>query len=248
MFKDKNIIGVIPARYNSSRFLGKLLEEIFEKSVLQRTFEMAKRSKYLSKLFIATDHEKIANHASKFCENIILTCPSCINGTFRIIEAMDKENEIFSSDIIVNIQGDHPCISPSSLDKVIIQLLNDENAEIATACSRITEKQDFLSPNVVKCVFDNNYNALYFSRSPIPYCKDFLKINAFHHYGIYAYKTSFLKILKNLKTSPLQEIEDLEQLNFLEHGYKIKIALVDEIIPSVDVPEDIKKVEKYLCQ
>jgi len=240
------IIGIIPARFNSTRFLGKLLFKIGEKTLLQHTFESVKSCQVFDEIFIATEDEIIKQEAVLFDASCIMT-NKCQNGTHRIIDALKNNKIIQASDIIVNIQGDHPTISVNTIRKTLNILKNDEEAVASTAAT-IVSYDIAKSENVVKCTFDKNQNALYFSRSLIPHSKDAKNTNYYYHIGIYAYKTSFLYELDNLKDTHLQTKEDLEQLKILEHGYKMKVAIVDEIPHSVDVFEDVKKVEKVLCQ
>ena len=171
-----------------------------------------------------------------------MTSEKCQSGTERILEAFKKSKELQEADIIVNLQGDHPCILPSTILSVVEILKKSRKASVSTAVSQI-DKERAMSPNVVKCVFDNSQNALYFSRSPIPYSGPF-----YYHVGIYAYRTSFLAKMKNIKPSMLQASEDLEQLKILENGFSIKVVEVYEKELGVDVLADIKKVENFLCQ
>jgi 3-deoxy-manno-octulosonate cytidylyltransferase (CMP-KDO synthetase) len=223
--KKQKIIGIIPARYHSKRLEKKLLIKVFGKTILQHTFEKVKSCKLLDEIYIATDNEKILSHAKEISANPLLT-PPCNNGTTRIIRAL-KENGL-KADIVVNIQGDTPCILPSTIESMVEILKKDNKASMSTAATLIENKEDILSPHTVKVVFDEFKNALYFSRNPIPFSKDLDKTNYYHHIGVYAYKTDFLKILSRLKPSYLQEKEDLEQLMVLERGYKIKVAITKE--------------------
>jgi 3-deoxy-manno-octulosonate cytidylyltransferase (CMP-KDO synthetase) len=244
---QKKIIAVIPSRYNSTRFPGKLLAKVLGKTVIQRTYESSILSKILDDVYVATDSDKIAKHITSLNGTYIMTSPDCISGTERIIDALKNNHILAKSEIIINIQGDNPCICPKTIDAVVNSLLKDKSADVSTAIAKIDNEKDYLSRDVVKCVFDNSYNALYFSRSSIPHSKDGYK-KAFHHIGIYAYRTSFLKKYDQMKESILEEYESLEQLKILENGYKIKVAIVNRATPSVDVPEDILKVERFICQ
>jgi 3-deoxy-manno-octulosonate cytidylyltransferase (CMP-KDO synthetase) len=244
-FKDK-VIGIIPARYGSTRLPGKLLKIILDKPIIQHTYESSKKSKRLDDIIIATDSEEIQNFAKRFQAPSVMTSIECINGTYRIIDAMKRYPNLLDADIIVNIQGDHPFISSKTIDACIDVLQKDKNAMISTPVCKIEDVKDYLSPHVVKCVFNKDYNALYFSRSPIPYSKNFK--TAYQHIGIYAYRVKFLKEFAKLKFSFLQTCEDLEQLSFLENGYTIKIAITDKICLSVDVESDLEKVKNYICQ
>jgi 3-deoxy-manno-octulosonate cytidylyltransferase (CMP-KDO synthetase) len=241
------VVGIIPARFASSRFPGKPLAQILGKTLLQRTYENAALSPSLEDLFVATDHEGIADHVRSFGGNVLLTSLACENGTQRIAECLKNEPRLQQTEILVNIQGDHPCVATATIEKIIKALREDEEASMSTPVCLIDDPEEIFSSHVVKCVFDQKQRALYFSRSPIPYHK---KANMcyYSHIGIYAYRTSFLPQFAHLPDTPLQLKEDLEQLKAIEHGFKIKVAVVSEKVLGVDVPEDIRKVEKYLCQ
>lgn len=239
---------VIPARYQSVRFPGKLLAKAQGKTVLQRTFEQARRCPELDALFVATDDERIAEHVQSLGGEVIWTPPHCRNGTERIGEALQKEDRLQKTSMIVNLQGDHPCTEPKTIGAIITALREDPSASVSTAATRIDNPEDFFSPHVVKCVFDQERNALYFSRSPIPYTFPGQPIEAYSHIGIYCYRTPFLKKILTYNNTRLQNQEDLEQLKVLENGHRIKIALVEDKALGVDTPQDLEKLEKLLCQ
>lgn len=240
------IIGIIPARYNSTRFLGKLLYKIGSKTLLQHTYDNAKSCLLLDKLYIATEDEIIKTHAHSIQANCIMT-NKCANGTHRIIEALKNTADLQNSDIIVNIQGDHPKVAVNTIIQTVNLLINDKTAAASTALTKVS--YDIASCfHHVKCVFDNSQNALYFSRSLIPYSKNPKDISYYYHIGLYAYRTSFLYELDGLRDTFLQNMEDLEQLKILEYGYKLKVAVVNDMPLGVDVFEDVKKAQKILCQ
>jgi 3-deoxy-manno-octulosonate cytidylyltransferase (CMP-KDO synthetase) len=241
------VVGVIPARFASTRFPGKMLASIHGKSLIQRTYENAALCPSLDRLMVATDHEAIAKHVRSFGGEVIMTSLGCQNGTERIAEALEKEPLLQDSEILVNIQGDHPCIHKETIASVIQALKEDEESSLSTAVSPLKDPEEIFSSHVVKCVFDQKKRAIYFSRSPIPYHKK-AGVCYYYHVGIYAYRTSFLPLYVQLAPSPLQEKEDLEQLKAIEHGYKIKVAIVNEKVLGVDIPEDIHKVEKIVCR
>ncbi|NGX30269.1 MAG: 3-deoxy-manno-octulosonate cytidylyltransferase [Candidatus Anoxychlamydiales bacterium] len=240
------IIGIIPARYNSKRFLGKMLYKIGSKTLLQHTFENAKTCNIFDSLYIATEDEIIKNEAENIKASCLMT-KTCSSGTHRIIEALKENQDLKTSDIIVNIQGDHPKIKNSTINETINILKNDKTAHSSTAVCRIDYEQA-KSENIVKCVMDKNQNALYFSRSLIPHSRKPKEISYFYHIGLYAYRTKFLYELSKLEDSYLQKLEDLEQLKILENGYKMKVAKVNDMPFGIDVKDDVKKVEKLLCQ
>jgi 3-deoxy-manno-octulosonate cytidylyltransferase (CMP-KDO synthetase) len=244
--QKKKIIAIIPARLQSSRLPEKPLALIAGKPMIQRTFESVQKCSLLDEVYIATDSQKIAFEVQRFKGQVLMTSISCKNGTERIFEAVKKYN--LKADIVVNVQGDSPCINPSTISKTVQMLIDDPTAETATACSQVKDPKKIKSPHTVKCLFDQNFKALYFSRSPVPFSKNLDKTLFYHHIGIYAYRFDFLKLYPKLADTPLQKTEDLEQLKILEHGYQMKVAIVDEVPLSVDVPDDILKVEKFLCQ
>lgn len=244
------IVAVIPARYDSQRFPGKPLVSISGKSLIRRTYENALLCKGLDKALVATDDRRIMDHVEEFGGEAIMTSPKCPTGTDRLVEVLHKSRFCNDADIIVNIQGDEPCLSQEAISAIIDLLLKDDSSVMSTAVTPISSKEEASLPSVVKCVFDKNYNALYFSRALIPSGKTKEKLKASQHYrhiGIYAFRKDFLPIYGELSPTPLQLSEDLEQLKVLEHGYRIKVAVVKDDAIGVDTPEDISKVESFLC-
>lgn len=244
-----NILGIIPARYASSRFPGKPLAIINGKSMIQRVYEQACKAKILSEVIIATDSEAIANHIKTFNGKYIITSENHKSGTERCNEVLEKlqaKNPEKKYDIVINIQGDEPYINPEQI-KIVTDCFKDENVDIATLIKKIDSQDELTNPNVVKVVTDNDKNAIYFSRSPIPFLKnidskEWLKHqNYYKHIGIYAYKTEVLKKITKLKTGILEKAEGLEQLRWIENGYSIKTEITDYESHAVDVPEDILK-------
>jgi 3-deoxy-manno-octulosonate cytidylyltransferase (CMP-KDO synthetase) len=255
VFKERSplnkIIGIIPARYKSTRFPAKMLCKIGAKTLIQRTYENALRCSSLDLVIIATDHQEIFDHVKGFGGEVVMTSVSCPTGADRLAEAVQNNLFLQEASIIVNIQGDEPCLNPETIDKMVTLLKNSDEAVMATACVKLTSPEEALSPSIVKCVFDKEFNALYFSRALIP-AGHSLKMQAgktyYRHMGVYAYRKDFLLQYPHLPSSPLQMAEDLEQLKVLENGYKIKVAVVDHFSIGVDHPEDIQKVEQWLCK
>jgi len=252
--KEKNnglCVAIIPARYSSKRFPGKMLAPILGKSLLQRTYENAKRSPLLDSIIIATDDHRIFEHAKDFGAEVVMTSIDCPTGTDRLAEAYKKYYSHLPINIIVNIQGDEPCLDPETLNAVIKALASSPKASMSTAVVKIANEKDAKNPSFVKCVFDSSHHAIYFSRALIPSNQSGTynpNYTYYGHLGIYAYRPDFLLTYSSLKTSPLQIAEDLEQLKALEQGYKIKVAIVESHSTGVDLPEDIKKVEGLLCK
>ena len=245
-------IVIIPARYAASRFPGKLLEPLAGKSVLQRVYEQAQKSK-ADHVLIATDDDRIFNHCHTFNANVCFTDKSHKNGTSRCIEAYNKLNNDY--EIMINIQGDEPFISPAQIDLLIDQMHHQKEIQILTLGKQIKDQAVLFNPNSVKVVFENKapHRALYFSRHPIPYLRDlpqdqWLNQNIYHkHIGIYTFRNSFIsKYDTLLPSTPLQESENLEQLNWMEQGYPIHICLTDIENINIDVPEDMLKAENWL--
>ncbi len=244
----RKIIGIIPARYGSKRFPGKPLADVNGKSLIQRTYENALLCQTLDDLFVATDDPRIMEAVAGFGGKAVLTSSSCPTGSDRLAEALEKL-QFEEVQIVVNIQGDEPCLEPEVVDKVVEALKGDPDASMSTACVPISSQEESDNPNVVKCIFDFNGNALYFSRARLPHGFGYQEKTAYYkHLGIYAYRKDFLKHYAGLPSTPLQLAEDLEQLKVLEHGLRIKMAIVHSESIGVDTPEDLIKVKKRLCR
>lgn len=240
------VLGIIPARFASSRFQGKPLVNILGKPMIQRTYERAKLASMLDQVVVATDDDKIADCCRGFGADVIMTSESCRNGAERCSEALQKLNKKY--DIVVNIQGDEPLIEPEIIDGIVKALQSAPDAVFSTAVTPL-KPEDAFDPNRVKCVVDNNGYAIYFSRGLIPYNKSGTVNPDFPyllHLGIQSYDAEFLKIYPELPPTPLQLEEDLEQLKVLENGYKLKVIKVEHEAHGVDVPEDVEKIERYM--
>ena len=240
------VLGVIPARYASSRFPGKPLVDIQGKTMIQRVYEQAMKAKSLSKVIVATDDERIFNHVKSFKGEVMMTSDVHQSGTDRCAEVINQlSSEAF--DAVVNIQGDEPFINPSQIDSVV-EVLKKEQFMIATLVKRVHTEGVIHNPNIVKAVFSSEGKALYFSRSPIPYLRntptdEWLSKGEFYkHIGLYAYKSAVLKEIALLPPSRLEQLESLEQLRWLENGYAIGIAETDLETIGIDTPEDLLKV------
>jgi 3-deoxy-manno-octulosonate cytidylyltransferase (CMP-KDO synthetase) len=238
-------IGIIPARYGSTRFPGKPLADILGKPMIQHVWERASRTKTLKKVIIATDDERIIEKAKEFGAEAVLTSPSLSSGTERVAEAV-RDLDV---DIVANIQGDEPLIEPKAIDEAVKSLINDPKIPMATLAYQTTKKEEIEDPNVVKVVFNKDNFALYFSRSPIPFSKiqdPGSRLQAYKHLGLYIYRKEFLAKLVQLEPSPLESIEGLEQLRVLENGYRIKVVETKYDSVGVDTPEDLEKVKAHL--
>ena len=238
------IIGVIPARYNSSRFKGKIIADIAGKPMIQWVYERASRSRILDKLIIAVDDPTVKTIVESFGGEAILTGTHHQSGTDRIAEVIDK----IDCDLVVNIQGDQPLIDPCMIDETVQPMLDNKEILMSTL-KREIEKEDFHNPGVVKVVVNDQNYALYFSRSLIPYPQRAEVYKVYEHIGLYVYTKNFLKVLSELPLGYLEKIESLEQLRVLEKGYKIFVAETQSDRTSgisVDTIEDLWKVEKIL--
>ncbi|XP_023539187.1 3-deoxy-manno-octulosonate cytidylyltransferase, mitochondrial [Cucurbita pepo subsp. pepo] len=240
------VVGIIPARFASSRFQGKPLVEILGKPMIQRTWERAKMATTLDCVVVATDDAKIAQCCKGFGADVVMTSESCRNGTERCNEALQKLEKKY--DIVVNIQGDEPLIEPEIIDGIVKALQAAPDAVFSTAVTSL-KPEDAFDPNRVKCVVDNRGYAIYFSRGLIPFNKSG-KVNLQYpyllHLGIQSFDSKFLSIYPELQSTPLQLEEDLEQLKVLEHGYKMKVIKVDHEAHGVDVPGDVEKIESFM--
>jgi len=237
------IIGIIPARYGSTRFPGKPLVDVGGMSMVKRVYTQASKSESLNKVLVATDSTEILDHVKDFGGNAIMTSPEHQSGTDRCFEALRREGKFY--DFVINIQGDEPFIAPKQIDLIASSLGN--TVELGTLVKRIGSPKDLPDPNIVKVLLNNKKEAIYFSRSPVPYIRDhpfktWLEHHTYYkHIGIYAYRTDILESITKLKASPLEKVENLEQLRWIEHGYSIKVTETALESRGIDTPEDLKK-------
>ena len=241
---------VIPARYASTRLPGKPLLDIAGKPMVVRVAEQANKSG-ASSVVIATDFEKIIQVAASHQIQAVMTRVEHASGTDRIAEVAQQLNWD-DDDIVVNVQGDEPLIDPQLIQEVALTLGHSRHAVMATACHAISDEAAMLNPNIVKVVMDAEGHALYFSRSPIPYPRDDAhkqNIKAHRHIGIYAYRVGFLKQYAELSMTVLEQIESLEQLRVLYHGFKIAVTVTDNAPASgVDTQSDLEQVRRVFSQ
>ena len=244
MSKKQYVAGVIPARYGSSRFPGKVLAEIAGKPMIQWVYEQAMQSKILDQLFVAVDDPRVLDCVRGFGGKAVMTEASHQSGTDRISEAVIE----IPADIIVNIQGDQPLLHPVMIDEAVQPMLKDSAVQMSTLKIKIN-REDYSDPAVVKVVVDENDFALYFSRSLIPYPRDNVAVNVYEHVGLYVYRKDFLLQISVMPPSYLEKIEMLEQLRVLESGCKIKVIETkskNAAGVSVDTPDDLARVEKLI--
>lgn len=243
------ILGVIPARYASSRFPGKPLADLLGKSMVERVYLQCRKSKLLSGIVVATDHQQIHDHVLAFGGNSCMTSDQHHSGTDRCCEAMMLQKSTF--DFVINIQGDEPFIDPQQIDQLCATL--DAQTELATLIQRIINLEQLLSPNEAKVVLNSRKEAMYFSRAPIPFIqkheqKNWLDHGPFYrHVGLYAYRRDILQAITRLPVSALEKAESLEQLRWIENGYKIKTVETDaEVGMCIDTPEDLEKARVHM--
>lgn len=235
------IIGIIPARYGSSRLPGKPLKDICGKPMIQHVYERACECKLLDAVIVATDDQRIVDVVEAFGGKAMMTSVNHQNGSERIAEVA----QAYDCDIVVNIQGDEPLIQPEIIDEIVEALIANEDVPMSTGCYKLPDDDSLLqNENVVKVVFDRNERALYFSRSLIPYPRKKDTFAAYEHIGIYAYRKDFLMKYITLPNTPLQETESLEQLKVLENGYPIQVVPTkfNYNALSVDTEEDLNMV------
>ena len=242
------ILGIIPARFASTRFPEKALVDIGGKSMVQRVYEQACQATVLTKVIIATDHVKIYDHVKQFGGEVVMTKDSHQSGTDRCMEAIQKEGGDY--DFVINIQGDEPFIRPEQITLLASTL--GATTELATLAKKITDLETLFNTNTPKLIWNSKMEAIYFSRQTIPFLRGvdqdkwLNKQDFYKHIGIYAYRTTILKEITQLAPSPLELSESLEQLRWLENGYKIKVAITEFETIGIDTPEDLKKIQHLI--
>jgi 3-deoxy-manno-octulosonate cytidylyltransferase (CMP-KDO synthetase) len=237
------ILGIIPARFASSRFPGKSLAQLAGKPMVQHVYERALMAQYLNAgVLVATDDDRIASEVRRFGGHARMTRPDHPSGTDRLAEIASAEN----ADIYVNIQGDEPLIDPNAIDAAVLSVLADDTASMGTLKRRIADPADILNPNVVKVVTNFNGDAIYFSRCPIPYDRDQVGGGTpyFKHIGLYVYRKELLLRYPDLEVGPLEKAECLEQLRALENGYRIKVVETEYESLGVDTPDDLVRLNR----
>ncbi|MEP6611589.1 MAG: 3-deoxy-manno-octulosonate cytidylyltransferase [Mucilaginibacter sp.] len=242
-----NILGIIPARYASTRFPGKPLVDIAGKSMIQRVYEQAKKCSHLTEVIIATDDTRIHNHVLAFGGVAIMTSADHQSGTDRCAEVALQHPQY---NVIINIQGDEPYIDPEQITKLAF-CFNDADTQIATLVKKVTNEQELFNVNSPKVVINKLSEAVYFSRSPLPHIRGQEQQNwlnhftYFKHIGIYGYRADVLQEITKLPVSSLEKAESLEQLRWIENGYRVKVAETELETYAIDTPEDLEKlVEK----
>ncbi len=237
---------MIPARFASSRYPGKPLAILAGKPLVQHVFERASQARYLSQVLVATDDERIAVSARRFGAPVRMTRADHASGTDRVAEAAAAD----TAELVVNIQGDEPLIDPGAIDSAVLGLLEAEDVPMGTLKKRIEDRRELVNPNVVKVVTDRFGDAIYFSRSRIPYVRDGQdrqECLSYKHIGLYVYRRGFLLGYSQLPVGPLERAERLEQLRALENGHKIRVVETEYESLGVDTPEDLERVAGLLA-
>ena len=244
----RKILGVIPARYASSRFPGKVLARLPDlsggsKTILQHVFERVSAARYLTSIIIATDDERIREVAGKFGASVRMTRADHVSGTDRVAEVASAD----TAEIVVNIQGDEPLIDPAAIDAAVLPMLDDPSIAMGTLKKQIEDPREIEDPNVVKVVTNRAGDALYFSRSPLPHVRllgGARHTPCFKHIGLYVYRRDFLLGYSELPIGPLEQAERLEQLRALENGYPIRVVETEYESIGVDTPQDLERIVK----
>lgn len=235
---EKQTAIIIPARYGSSRLEGKPLLKACGKPIIQWVWEKGGKCKGIDRVIVATDDERIYNACKSFGAEVEMTSTEHKSGSDRIAEVASRHPEI---SYIINVQGDEPLIEPDNIELVRKGVVEDDNADISTLVREITDEDEVNNPNLVKCVFDNNGYAMYFSRSKIPFERNVGKSKFYGHLGIYGYKKEALFKMTRLPQTPCEMAESLEQLRALQNGMKIRVAVVDNVPVGIDTIEDFEK-------
>ncbi|HEY9196437.1 MAG TPA: 3-deoxy-manno-octulosonate cytidylyltransferase [Mucilaginibacter sp.] len=242
-----NILGIIPARYASSRFPGKPLVDIAGKSMIQRVYEQAQKCVSLAGVIVATDDARIFNHVQGFGGVALMTADHHQSGTDRCAEVASLHPEY---DVVINIQGDEPYIDPEQITK-LANCFNDQSAQIATLVKKILTEEELFNHNSPKVVINNLSEAVYFSRATLPHIRGQEQDNwleyftYFKHIGIYGYRADVLQQITRLPVSPLEKAESLEQLRWIDNGYRIKVAETELETHAIDVPSDLEKLNLF---
>ena len=236
------ILCVIPSRIASTRIPRKPLLPIQGKPMIQWVYENACRSKILSDVIVATDSEEIASVIQRIGGKTIMTDPHLATGSDRVAEVAEQHPEM---DVIINLQGDEPFIQPRMLEQLVEPYLAGEQPDMTTLAYPLDIQTNYHAPGAVKVITDLSGNALYFSRSPIPYFRTSVQAPVYHHMGLYAFRRDFLLRYKNLPQTPLEKTESLEQLRVLEHGYKIRVCLTTHKTLEINTPEEYELAQKF---
>jgi 3-deoxy-manno-octulosonate cytidylyltransferase (CMP-KDO synthetase) len=240
------VVVIIPSRYGSSRFEGKPLADLCGKPMIQWVAQRAGRADCVDSVHVATDDARIRDAVEGFGGKVIMTSSQCRSGTDRVAEAAERLG-LAMSDVVVNIQGDQPMVDPRCLDALVQPFSEDPDVKMSTLAFAIVDPRELTDPKDVKVVFDSRGDALYFSRAAIPCGRDTSRgYDIYKHLGVYAYTREFLECFRSLDPGRLEEIEKLEQLRAMEHGYQIRVVVTPYDSPEVDLPVDIQRIREKL--
>jgi 3-deoxy-manno-octulosonate cytidylyltransferase (CMP-KDO synthetase) len=241
------VVVIIPSRYGSSRFNGKPLALICGQPMIQWVYHRALEATCVESVHVATDDPRIRDAVDAFDGNVVMTAADCRSGTDRVAEAAERLG-LAMKDVVINIQGDQPLVDPRSFDAVVQPFFDDPRVTMSTLAFAIQERREITDPKDVKVTFDNRGDALYFSRATIPHGRESLSgYDVYKHLGVYAYTREFLECFRSLTPGRLEEIEKLEQLRAMEHGYRIRVVVTPFDSPEVDLPVDIQRIEKKMA-
>lgn len=236
-----SILAVIPARYNSQRFPGKVLVKLGDRPMVQWVYEAAKSCPHFSEVVIATDHPTVAECVEQFGGKVEMTRSDHLTGTDRVAEVAQRYPDMTA---IVNVQGDQPFVKTEMLSELVRPYIAGNRPDMTTLACPLDEVTGYQDPNVVKVICSQQQYALYFSRSPIPYYRNQGKAPVYHHLGLYAFRNDFLSTYSHLTPTPLEQCEALEQLRVLEHGYQIQVCLTQKPTLEINTPEDVEQAIK----
>lgn len=243
------VLAIIPARFGSTRFPGKPLIDIAGKTLIQRVYEQCLKAENIDKTVVATDDERILQHVQSFGGNVVMTSSTHPTGTDRCVEAYLNLEEKY--DVVLNIQGDEPFVDPQQINSLASIFSENKDAEIGTLAKLITDPAEIFDPKEAKIVFNDQKQVLYMSRSPIPYIKDLetklwhTKFDFYKHIGIYGFREYTLLNISKMQQTNLEKVESLEQLRWL-NTYKMYLGFTDIDTLSIDTPEDLSEISKYL--
>ena len=238
-----NILCVIPSRIGSTRMPRKPLSLIQGKPMIQWVYENASRCNILTKVVVATDSEEIVDVVRSINGNVVMTDPNLPTGSDRVAAVAESMPEM---NVVINLQGDEPFIKPRMLEQLVSPYLAGEMPEMTTLAYPLNREKDNDNPGAIKVITDLNGNAIYFSRSPIPYFRqEVANIPVYHHMGLYAFRRDFLLVYRDLPQTPLERVEALEQLRAIEHGYKIRVCLTEDRTLEINTPEEFAEAQNF---
>ncbi len=240
-----NILAVIPARYDSQRLPGKVLSKINDRPMVQWVYEAAKNCADFSKVVVATDNETVADCVKQFGGEVEMTSSNHMTGTDRVAEVAKRYPEMTA---VANVQGDQPFVTPEILSQLISPYLRGESPEMTTVACPLDMDTGYNDPNTVKVLCDQRNRAIYFSRSPIPYFRNPVKVPVFHHLGLYAFHQDFLEQYTKLTPTPIESCEGLEQLRAIEHGFAIQVCLIEKALMEVNTSDELLQAQSLAAK